>query len=161
MINEMMYVWDAIGDSYSVIMAIVNYVCFGAFILCCVLFYAVVVIGLFDRYYKHVAVSTMIIIIILIIIHWIALDNFGIPILVPPLGTPYFIDFMHIMQYIASVSIVLLLAAIFIFAILGRFDYFYQRQFSGAFIYFVILIVLHFYLEDTFGIKLIFPPNLW
>jgi len=157
----MLELCDVIVESYNQILAIVNYICFAAVIICCVYIYCVLVIGQVERFYKHLAISALIILIVLVIIHFVMLDSFGIPLIVPPVNTLYFTEFMHVMQYIASVAIIILCAIIFLTAVLSKIDHFYGRTFMSAFLCLIVLLVIHFYIEDMFGIRLIFPPNLW
>ncbi len=157
----MLYLLDLVQESYSQVMAIINFICFGAFFACCVFFYVAVVIGIFDYYTKHVATTSLIVIITLLITHFVMLDNLGIPLIVPPIGTIYFTEFIHVMQYIASIAVVVLLACIFLLALLSRFDRRYQHQFVSAFLMLVVIGMLHVYILDNFGIPLIYPPNLW
>ncbi|MHA1649414.1 MAG: hypothetical protein ACTSYB_04390 [Candidatus Helarchaeota archaeon] len=157
----MFYLLDMVQETYSQVMAIINYICFGAFVLCCVFFYITAVVGQFDRYYRHMAVGSLIGIVVLLILHFAFLDWLKIPLIVPPLDTPYFLEFMHVLQYIASLMVVILVAVIFIFAVLRQLDYYYKHAFVSAFIYLIIILTIHWYLEENFGILLIFPPNLW
>ena len=160
-VDKVLYLLDIAGDVYSATMAVVNYICFAALCGCCVIVYVSGVIGQFDRYYKHLAVGGIIAIVLLFVIHYILLDNFGIPLLVPPIGTIYFTEFMHIIQYIATFAVVILGATIFITALLSKLDHFYGHAFTSALLFLIVIIILHYYINDNFGVPLIFPPTLW
>jgi hypothetical protein len=151
----MLQLLDVVGDSYSMVLVIVNFSCFGAVISLSVIAYCLSVI------YRKAPIPWLLSLIILFVIHFIMLDNLGIPLIVPPVNTPYFTEFMHIMQYIASIAILLLCAIIFITAVLSKLDKFYGRTFMSAFLCLIILVVIHYYIEENFGVLLIFPPNLW
>ena len=157
----MLEVVDIVGETYKQVQAIVSYGCFTMVIICCVYLYCVVVIGQVQRFYKHLAVGLGIVLILLFGIHFYMLETFGIPLIVPPIGTLYFTEFMHVMQFIASIAILLLCGIIFGTAVLSKLDHFYGRTFMSAFLCLIVLVVIHFYIADNFGVLLIFPPNLW
>lgn len=157
----MLFLLDVFSDTYNGILAVVNFVCFAAVILCCVFIYIAGVVGQFERYYKHLAVSAIIGLITLFLIHFYMVENLGIPLILPPVGTPYFTEFMHIMQYLASVAVIILGAFLSVMMVLKYIDRYYSRSFMNALLFLIVIVVIHIYLEDTFGVKLIFPPNLW
>ena len=157
----MIFLLDFVQDVYSQVMAIVNYVCFGAVCLCFLYIYVAYTIGQFNGYYKHGAVGSFVIVVVLFGIHFYMLETFQIPLIVPPLETPYFTDFFRPIQGIASISLIVLLCAIFTLAPLSRVDSYYGRSLVSAIICLIVMIVIHFWLEENFDILLIFPPNLW
>jgi hypothetical protein len=157
----MLYIYDLAGDIYSSAMAVVNYICFATLCFCCVIVYLASAIGQFHGSYKGLAVSGLLSIIVLVVIHIILLDNFGIPLLIPPIGTIYFTDFMHIIQYLASFAVIILGALIFATAFLSKLEGSYGHVFVSALMFLIVLIIIHTYINDEFGIPIIFPPNLW
>ncbi len=157
----MWYVFDLAGDIYSSTMAVVNYICFAALCCCCVIAYLSSAIGQFRGSYKGLAVGSVLTIIVLFVTHYILLDNFGIPLLVPPIGTIYFTEFMHIIQYLATFSVIILGALIFATALLSKLDGSYGHAFTSAVMFLIVLIIIHYYINDSFGVPIIFPPNLW
>jgi hypothetical protein len=157
----MLYLLDLAGDVYSNVMAVINYICFTALCLCVVIIYIAGVIGQFQGNYKSMAGGSIIVLIILIVVHFVMLSNFGIPLLVPPINTPYFTDFMHVIQYLATFAVVILLAVILVMALLSRLDHSYGHAFTSALIFLIVILIIHFYIYNEFGIKIIFPPNLW
>jgi len=157
----MLYLLDIAGEMYSSVMAVVNYVCFGAICACCVVVYFAVVIGQFQNHYKGVAVGTTIGIVILLVINYFFIKYLGISLLVPPIGTPYFTDFMHVIQYLASIAVVLLAIVIFATALLSKLDRYYSHTLMSAVLFLFVIVGLHFYIYNNFGILIIFPPNLW
>jgi hypothetical protein len=157
----MIYLLDLAGDMYSSLMAIVNYVCFAALCGCCVVVYIAGVIGQLQHFYKHMAVVAIMIIVVLFVVHYFMLENLGIPLLVPPIGTPYFTDFMHIIQYLATFAVVILGAVIFVTALLSRLDHLYGHAFMSALLFLIVIVIIHYYINDNFGVPLIFPPNMW
>ena len=153
---------DFAGESYSQVMAIVNFVCFGAFIFCATYIFVMAALGQFQaKPYKYFFFSSFLVLIVLLIIHFGLLETYGIPLLVPPVGTPYFTEFIHVMQYVASVAVVILGALVFVTAALTRIDPGFQKGVVSTLSVLVILLVIDYYIQDNFGIKLIFPPNLW
>jgi hypothetical protein len=152
---------DIGGDIYSPILATVNFICFGALLVCCLLVYFGVTVDQFKNQYKHVTPGALLTLIFLLVLHYILVDSLHIPLLVPPLNTPYFTAFLRVIQYLASIAFVLLLAVLFLLAVVGRFDKRYSEKFTSSFIYWVILVIIHAYLQSEFGILLIFPPTLW
>ncbi|MHA1130355.1 MAG: hypothetical protein ACTSQI_15145 [Candidatus Helarchaeota archaeon] len=157
----MLVLLDWAGETYSQFMAIVNYICFGAVCVCLVIVFVMITLGQFSHYHKTLAISTLTVAILLIMIHWILVNNFGITLLVPPIGTPYFNEFMHVVQYISSIMVVILAAFTFLMAVLSRVDHWYQHGFVSGFAYLILLGLIHWYILDNFGIPLIFPPTLW
>ena len=157
----MFEILDLAEEAYSSIMIVVNFICFGALCLCITFIFVVWTIGQYDGAYKHVAHGAFLLVIGLLVIHYITSTYFGIPLVVPPMGTPYFAEFMHIIQYVVTIAFVFLLIALFILGIVSRLDHFYSHPFMSACIAFVILVGLHFYVADQFGVMLIFPPTLW
>ena len=157
----MLYIFDLAGDVYSSAMAVVNYICFAALCCCIAIVFVSGAIGQFDKYYKHLAVGGILGIVVLVVIHIIILDNLGIPLLVPPIGTIYFTEFMHIIQYLASFAVIILGAVIFVAAFLSKLDHSYGKLFTSALMFLVVLIIIHMYVRDEFGVLIIFPPNLW
>jgi small basic protein len=89
------------------------------------------------------------------------LQYLGIPLLVPPIGTLYFTEFMHVIQYFATFAVIILAAVIFGTALLSRLDKSYSKTFMSALLFLIVIVVIHWYIFDNFGIPLIFPPNLW
>ena len=156
----MLYLLDLAGDIYSSVMAVVNYICFTAFCACCVIIYVAGAIGQFHSYYKSMAIGSFLTVVVLLVAHF-SLQNFGITILVPPIGTPYFTEFMHVIQYLVTIAVVILVIVIFATALLSRLDRYYTSALRSAVIFLIVLICLHYYIYDNFGISLIFPPNLW
>jgi small basic protein len=157
----MLYLLNLVGDTYSSVMAVVNYVCFAALCGCCVIIYIAGVVGQFHHYYKTMAVGSFLLVVVLCVIHYFLLQNLGIPLLVPPVGSPYFTEFMHVIQYLVTLAVVILGGVIFGTALLSRFDRFYSHAFMSALMFLIVLVGIHYYIFDSFGIPLIFPPNLW
>ncbi|MFX1293374.1 MAG: hypothetical protein ACFFD2_00750 [Promethearchaeota archaeon] len=148
-------------DSYNQILAIANFLCFGAVCLCVVAIFIIITVGQFIGKYKSIALISLFILICLFTIHFILLDLTGIPLLVPPVKTIYFTEFMHILQYIASFAVLILGVIIFTMAALSRLDKGYQHYLISGVISLIILLLIHYYLFESFGIQLIFPPTLW
>jgi len=157
----MLYLLDIADETYSSVMAVVNYVCFAALCGCCVVVYFAGVIGQLQNYYKGIAVGAIIGVIVLLVINYFFIQYLGISLLVPPIGTPYFTDFMHVIQYLASIAVVLLAIVIFATALLSKLDRYYSHTLMSALLFLFVIVGLHFYIYNIFGILLIFPPNLW
>jgi len=156
----MIYLLDIIVDSYSQFMAIINFVCFGSVCICIAYIFVVVALGQLSYWYKRLAIGAVVTLVVLFSLHFILAD-FGITLLVPPVNTIYFTEFMRIIQYIASVSIVLVATYVFVAAALSRADKRYSQGVVSGMIYLAILVIIHLYILENFGIKIIFPPNLW
>ncbi len=142
-------------------MAIANFVCFGAVCVCAVIIFVMVTLGQFNRYHRTIAFSTLLVLISLIVIHIVLVENFGITLLVPPINTLYFTEFIHVIQYLASITVVILAAIVFLMAALSRVDNWYQHGFVSGVAYLILLGIIHWYVLDNFGIPIIFPPTLW
>jgi hypothetical protein len=156
-----MLLLDLAGGTYSQIMAVVNFICFGSLCGCAAYVFVAVVLGHFSNQYKRYAMSALVAFGVLLIIHFTLLEHTGITLLVPPVDTPYFTAFIHVIQYLASISVVVLAAATFLMAVLSRLDKAYHHGFVNGVIYLIILAVIHWYVFDNFGIQIIFPPTLW
>jgi hypothetical protein len=152
---------DIVGESYSSIMAIVNFILFATLCICIAFIFVIWAIGQYDGGYKHLAHAAFLVVIGLFIIHYISCTYFGIPLLVPPIETEYFTLFIHVIQYVVTIAFVFLCVAIFIFALISRVDRSYSHAFMSACVAFAILIGIHFYIADQFGVSLIFPPTMW
>ena len=157
----MLNLLNIIGESYSLAMAVINFACFGSVCVCIGYLFVAAALGMFDKKYKGIAFSALLWVIIMFVLHFILLETFGIPVLLPPVDTLFFTEFMHVIQYIASFSLVIVTAFIFVMVALSRADKSYNHSVVSALIYLGLLIIIHFYVEDNFGIKIIFPPNLW
>ena len=157
----MLELMDIVGESYSVFMAIVNYVIFGVLCILIAFIFVIWAIGQYDGGYKHLANAAILVVIGLFVIHYISYTYFGIPLLVPPIQTEYFTTFIHVIQYVVTIAFVFLCVAIFIFALLSRLDRSYGHAFMSATIAWAILIGIAFYISDEFGVQLIFPPTMW
>ena len=153
---------DIAQDSYDYVMAIINYVCFGSVCACAVILCIMLIIGQWDYWYKRLATGALIALITLFVIHFWLEAEVGIPLIVPPVDTVYFTEFMHVIQYIASISVLILGGYVFACGALKLVDnHQFGRAFMGGIFALGIIIILHGYLLDNFGILLIFPPNLW
>lgn len=157
----MFYILDVVQDTYSAVLATVNFICFAMVMLCAVYIFVIVVMGQFSGWYKHLAVGAIATFATLLIVHFYMIDTFGIPLILPPMNTPYFVEFMHIIQFIATIAVLILGAYIFAVATLKNIDRYYGRQMVSAVLCLIILIAIHMYLYDAFGIQLIFPPDMW
>lgn len=142
-------------------MAVINYICFGSLVGCCVYIYWAAMIGQVSKSYKQLAVGALIYVCILIGVHSVLVTEFGITLLMPPIETPYFIEFIRVIQFLASVAVVLLAAFIFAAAALKNIAKEYGKHAVSALIFLVILIFLHNWVLEQTGVPLIFPPNLW
>ena len=157
----MLFVMDLGTTVYDSVMAVVNYICFASLILCCLYIYLTATIGQIAKVYKQAAIVAFIWVCILIGVHSYMVTYLGIPLLVPPLGTPYFVDFMHVIQYIMTLAVILLFAFCAIVILLKQLSSeFGKHAFSGL-IFLFFLIGLHIYIQAEFGVPLIFPPTMW
>jgi len=161
MINEIVDVMNLGTDFYSPIMAVINYVCFVSLVVCCLYVYWAATIGQISKGYKQAAVVALLWICILIGLQVYLTSTFGITLIVPPINTPFFTEFMHVIQFLATIAVVLLGAIIFILALLKNLSSEYGKQMVSAIIFLIILISIHSVLVSEFGVPLIFPPNLW
>ena len=157
----MLIIMDLGTEVYNPILAVVNYICFASLILCCLFIYLTATIGQIAKGYKQAAMVAFIWVCILIGVHSYMVTYFGIPLLVPPLGTPYFIDFMHVIQYITTITVLLLACFFFIVVLLKQFSSEFGKHAFSALIFLFLLIGLHTYVLAEFGVPLVFPPNLW
>ncbi len=158
----MLQLFDLAQDSYNQILAIVNYICFGSVCFCVVVLFVAILIARLDWWYKHIATAALIALITLFVVHFWLLGEVGIPLIVPPVDTIYFTEFMHIIQYIVTITVVVVGAYIFGAAALKLVDeYQFGKAFMSGLFYLILMLFIHGYFEQNFGIKLIFPPNLW
>lgn len=160
----MLYLLDVAGDGYSYALAIMNFIAFGSLCALIAYIFCAAAFGLLTnqaKYARGLFYGSIFMVFILFTLHYLLLENFGIPVLVPPVGTPYFTEFMHVIQYIASISVIAIGAIIFITAALSKVDGFYGKFTVSGIIYLGILLLIHMYVEQETGIKIIFPPNLW
>lgn len=132
----MIEVMDFAGDFYSPFMAVINYVLFCSLMICCLYVYWAAIVGQVAKGYKQVAVVAFIWVCILIGVHLYLVDAFGITLLVPPVGTPFFTEFMHIIQFFASIAVVLLFAFVCITALLKNFAKEYGKYMVSALLFF-------------------------
>lgn len=153
--------FDIANDAFAQFMVIVNYVCFGLLVGACLYIYWAAMIGQVTKPYKQAAVGAFIGVCVLIGLHSVLVTKFGITLLVPPIGTPYFMDFIRVIQFLASVAVVLLATFIFVAAALKNLAKEYGKHLMSALIFLGILILLHNYVLEETGVPLIFPPNLW
>jgi len=147
-------------DFYEPILAVVNFICFGALLVCCAILFLSVALDQLTGI-KKMTMPALITIIVLFIIHGVLLAEVHIPLLVPPIGTLYFTEFLRIIQYLASITILLLGAYIFLCAAIRQIDAGYGKRFMTGIAFLILLLVVHQYVLDEFGIPIIFPPTMW
>jgi hypothetical protein len=157
----MLELLDVVGETYSLICAIGNYIAFGSLVLCCLYVFWASTVGQISKGYKQAAIVALIWVCVLIGIHVYFSEALGIPIIVPPVESGFFLVFMRVIQYFASIAVILLCAILFIAAVLKNFDGKYGQYLVSALLFLIILIGLHMYILDEFGVAIIFPPNLW
>jgi uncharacterized membrane protein YhfC len=119
------------------------------------------VVGQISKPQKQAAVGALIWVCILIGIHCYLVNAFNIPLLVPPLGTPFFVQFMQVIQYLVTIAVLLLVGFIFIVIGLKMLDKRFETYLMSALMFLGVLIFLHFYILGAFGVPLIFPPAMW
>jgi len=156
-----MFVFDALSGFYDSLMEIVSTICFCSLIICCVYIYWAAVVGQISKPQKQAAVGALIWVCILIGIHCYLVNAFNIPLLVPPLGTPFFVQFMQVIQYLVTIAVLLLVGFIFIVIGLKMLDKRFETYLMSALMFLGVLIFLHFYILGAFGVPLIFPPAMW
>jgi len=159
MLELLMHIMEI--DLYSPFMAFINYICFCSLVLCCLYVYWAATVGQISKGYKQAAIVALLWVCILIGVHVYFTEAFGIPLILPPVNTAFFITFMHVIQYFASIAVILLCAFLFIMAVLKNLDGKYGQHMVSALLFLIILICLHTYVLDEFGVPIIFPPNLW
>ena len=118
----MFYLLDVAQDSYNQILAIVNYVCFGSVCFCVVILFIAIVISRLDWWYRHLVTGALITLIVLFVVHFWLLGEVGIPLIVPPVDTIYFTEFIHVIQYIVTITVVVAAAYVFAAAALKLID---------------------------------------
>ena len=148
-------------EFYDPFMAVVNCVCFVSLVVCCLYLYWAATVEKVAKGYKQVAVGALVWICSLIGFHVYLIGAFGISLIVPPLNTPFFTEFMHVIQFLATIALVVLCAIIFIFAAVKNLIREYGHLVVTAIIFLVILVCIHFVLVSEFGVPLIFPPTRW
>lgn len=157
----LLFVMDLGTVVYDSVLAVVNYICFASLILCCLYIYLAATIGQIAKVYKQAAVVAFIWVCILIGMHSYSVNYLGIPILVPPIGTPYFEEFLHVVQFIMTLAVLLLFGFFAIMALLKQLSSEFGKHAFSALIFLIFLVGLHVYISAEFGVPLIFPPGMW
>ena len=67
----MMHLLNLVEETYSQILAIANYLCFGVIVFCAVFLITMATLGQFDKGYKHPCFAALLVIIVLFIIHFL------------------------------------------------------------------------------------------
>lgn len=157
----MICILDIFYESYNQLMAIFNYICFAALVVLIAYLFITTAMGqIWAKPYKGYSITAIVSIITLLGLHF-SLEAFGISLLVPPNQTYYFVEFMHFIQYIASISVVIIGTILFLAVVIGKFDGAYNKVAMSALVALILLGIIHWYVEDTFGVLIIFPPTLW
>ncbi len=156
-----MFVCDFIADFYNQTWAVVSYIFFGSVVVSCLYIYWAAMVGQIAKGYKQAAIVALMWVCILIGVHVYLTQAFHMPILVPPIGSPFFTEFMHVIQFLASMAVVFLFGFLCIVMVLKNVAGEYGKHVMSALIFLAILFFLHQFIVGQFGIPLIFPPTLW
>ncbi|MHA1266176.1 MAG: hypothetical protein ACTSRS_13165 [Candidatus Helarchaeota archaeon] len=153
---------DWVTDSYSQIAAICNFIAFGALCVCIAYLFITAALGqIWQKPYKGYSAGALLFIIVLLLTHFLLKDSYGIYILLPPVNTLYFTEFMHVIQYLASVGVIVLGTFFCLFGVLRFFDKSYGKACMSCLTWLIILFIIHYYIHDEFGVLIILPPTLW
>lgn len=136
-----------------------TYASFLIFVICSVCFSWIAVIGQFSQAYRKVAVSLLLGIGIMLGIHFLMKEFLQLPLLVPPMDTPYFNEFICIIQYIMSFAVILLFGIIAGRALLRILDNHYGKLLVSSFLFLFILLGLNYWTSREFAIPLIYIPD--